>query len=223
MNSRETILATVRRSLHAQPGDKTRLASVENRINSAPRGLIPARGQLPDDKRIKLFAKMLEDVSATVERLSEPNDLPERVADFLKSHNLPPQIVRGEDDLLSGLPWDKASTVDVKIGPADGTEAVGLSRAFGGVAETGTLMLASGPSNPTTINFLPETHIIAIRAEDIAGDYETVFARLRETFGKGEMPRTFNLVTGASRSADIEQTLLLGAHGPRKLHVMILG
>ncbi|MCB1481226.1 MAG: lactate utilization protein [Rhodobiaceae bacterium] len=223
MSSRDTILATIRRSLDATPGDRTRAATVASRLADAPSGIIPARGQLPDDKRIKLFAKMLEDVSATVERLSDVNDLPGRLAEFLKGHNLPPQIVRGEDEMLSTLPWKNAKTLEVKVGRADGTEMVGLSRAFGGVAETGTLMLASGPANPTSVNFLPEVHVVAIRAEDIAGDYESVFARLRETYGTGNMPRTFNLITGASRSADIEQTLLLGAHGPRRLHVMIVG
>ncbi|MCB1471425.1 MAG: lactate utilization protein [Rhodobiaceae bacterium] len=223
MSSRETILATIRRSLGANAGDRTRAATVASRLAEAPKGLIPARGQLPDDKRIQLFARMLEDVSATVERVADAGDVPQRLAKFLKGHNLPPQIVRGEDALLAGLPWDKAKTLEVKVGRADGSETVGLSRAFGGVAETGTLMLASGPENPTTVNFLPEVHVVAIRAEDIAGDYETVFARLRKAYGKGKMPRTFNLVTGASRSADIEQTLLLGAHGPRRLHVMIVG
>jgi len=70
--------------------------------------------------------------------------------------------------------------------------------------------------------FLPDNHIVVIAAEDVAGDYETVFARIRDTYGKGEMPRTVNLITGPSRSADIEQTLLLGAHGPRRLHIVVV-
>jgi L-lactate dehydrogenase complex protein LldG len=84
-------------------------------------------------------------------------------------------------------------------------------------------MLVSGPDNPTTLNFLPDTHIVVIDAKDVAGDYETVWQKLREKFGGGRMPRTVNLITGPSRSADIEQTLILGAHGPRRLHVMVVG
>ena len=60
-------------------------------------------------------------------------------------------------------------------------------------------------------------------ADDIAGDYETVWRRIRETYGEGKLPRTVNLVTGPSRSADIEQTLILGAHGPRALHILVVG
>jgi L-lactate dehydrogenase complex protein LldG len=91
------------------------------------------------------------------------------------------------------------------------------------VAETGTLVLVSGPDNPTTLNLLPDTHIVMIDADDIAGDYEAVWRRVRDTYGAGQAPRTVNLVTGPSRSADIEQTLILGAHGPRALHIFVVG
>ena len=98
-----------------------------------------------------------------------------------------------------------------------------MSHAFAAVAETGTLVLISGADNPTTLNFLPDVHIVVVDASDIAPDFETVMARLRERFGAGVMPRTVNMITGPSRSADIEQTLILGAHGPRKLHVIVVG
>jgi L-lactate dehydrogenase complex protein LldG len=91
------------------------------------------------------------------------------------------------------------------------------------VAESGTLVLVSGEDNPTTLNFLPDTHIVVVSADDVAGDYETVWQRIREQYGAGTMPRTVNLITGPSRSADIEQTLILGAHGPRRLHVIVVG
>ena len=97
-----------------------------------------------------------------------------------------------------------------------------LSHAFGAAAESGTLMLVSG-ADPTTLNFLPDTHIVVIDAKDAAGDDETLWQKLRERFGEGAMPRTVNRITGPSRSADIEQTLILGAHGPRRLHVMVVG
>src|SRR5207237_257633 len=119
--------------------------------------------------------------------------------------------------------WASERTLDVTTGRSDGRQLVALSHAFGAVAETGTLVLTSGPDNPTTLNFLPDTHVVVVDAGDIAGDYEAVWERLRETFGAGLMPRTVNLITGPSRSADIEQMLILGAHGPRRLHVMIVG
>jgi L-lactate dehydrogenase complex protein LldG len=77
--------------------------------------------------------------------------------------------------------------------------------------------------NPTTLNFLPEVHIVVVRGDDILGDYETAWDMIRVRYGRGTMPRAVNLVTGPSRSADIEQTLLLGAHGPRRLHIVLVG
>ncbi len=88
---------------------------------------------------------------------------------------------------------------------------------------SGTLVLTSGADNPTTLNFLPETAIVVLDAADIAGDYETVWERLQQQAGENPLPRTINLISGPSRSADIEQTLLLGAHGPRNLHIIVVG
>ena len=222
MSARDTVLGKIRRSLHVDSGDVGRRAIVIARLEGAPRSVVPARGQLPKEERIALFTAMAEKVSATVARVGRADDVPAAVADFLRNHNLPATVRMGDDGLIAGLPWERTQ-VEIKRGPSDGNDAVGLSHAAGGVAESGTLVLLSGPDNPTTLNFLPETHIVVIRAADIAGDYETVWDEVRETYGKGHMPRTVNMVTGPSRSADIEQTLLLGAHGPRRLHIVVVG
>jgi len=84
------------------------------------------------------------------------------------------------------------------------------------------LALTSGSDNPTTLNFLPDNHFVMVAASDIVGDYESVWDKLRVRYGRGAAPRTLNLITGPSRSGDIEQTLLLGAHGPRRLHIVIV-
>ena len=101
-----------------------------------------------------------------------------------------------------------------------------MTGAFAGIAETGTLMLASGPDNPTTLNLLPDNHIVLLQHKKIVGSYEDSWSALRKAQsgrrGKRTMPRTVCFVTGPSRSADIEQTLLLGAHGPRRLHIILL-
>ncbi|MEE9300922.1 MAG: lactate utilization protein, partial [Alphaproteobacteria bacterium] len=100
--------------------------------------------------------------------------------------------------------------------------------AFAGIAETGTCMLISGPQSPTTLNFLVDTHIIVLWTRQIVGSYEDALARLRETAvgrergARSWMPRTVNLITGPSRSADIEQTIQMGAHGPRRLHILLI-
>ena len=74
-----------------------------------------------------------------------------------------------------------------------------------------------------TLNFLPETHVVVLAAGDVVGDFEAAFAKLRARYGKGVLPRTVNMITGPSRSGDIQQTLILGAHGPRRLHIVLVG
>jgi L-lactate dehydrogenase complex protein LldG len=69
---------------------------------------------------------------------------------------------------------------------------------------------------------LPETHIAVVQGDDIVASYEDVFDRIRSAYGAGRMPRTLNMITGPSRTADIEQRLELGAHGPKRLHIIIL-
>ena len=217
-----TLFASIRRSLGVTGDEPARRAAVTERIAQHPRGVIPARGQLPPQARTELFAQMVEAASGTAEILGSAADVPAAVTALLRRHNLPMQIRRGDDPRLAALPWSEQRTLEVTTGASDGRQLVAVSHAFGGVAETGTLIMASGPDNPTTLNFLPDTHIIVVEAKDIAGDYETVWQRVREQFG-GALPRAINMITGPSRSADIGQILILGAHGPRRLHVLVVG
>jgi L-lactate dehydrogenase complex protein LldG len=223
MSARNAILGRIRRSLHAGEGDAARAATVAARLSDHPKGLIPQRGQLPRAEKIALFVAMLDKYAASVARLDSHADVPGEVAAYLRGKNLPPSIRRGADPRLAGLDWSSQPNLDVRIGPSDGQDLAGLSHAFAAIAESGTLVLTSGTDNPTTLNFLPEHHLVVVTADEVAGDMETVMDRIRATYGAGTMPRTVNMVTGPSRSGDIEQKILLGAHGPRALHVMIVG
>ena len=222
MTARDLVFATLRRSLGVTGAEAPRRDAVAARLAGHPRGVVPARGQLPPQQRLDLFTHMLEAASATTERVASATDIPAAVATFLRGHNLPLRLRRGGDPRLD-LPWGNAAGLEILRGPSDGHDLAGLSHAFTAVAETGTVVLTSGPDNPTTLNFLPDVHIVVVDAADIGPDFETVMARLREHYGTGAMPRTVNMITGPSRSADIEQTLLLGAHGPCKLHVIVVG
>ena len=222
-SARATLFASIRRSLGVTGDEPARRAAVAERIAQHPRGVIPARGQLAPQERVKLFAEMVEAAAGTATILPSAADVPGAVAALLRRHNLPMQVRRGDDARLAALPWERERTLEVSTGASDGHQLVSVSYAFAGVAETGTLVMASGPDNPTTLNFLPDTHIVVVDAKDVAGDYETVWARVRETFGIDALPRAINMITGPSRSADIAQILILGAHGPRRLHVLVVG
>ena len=222
MSARDDILARLRRANASGPDDSARRATVVERLRSHPAGVVPARGQVEGEARLALFVEKAEAVSATVTRLASADAIPAAVAAWLRSKNLPQAIRRGADPRLAGLPFEREPQLAVAVGPSDGHDLAGLSHADVGVAETGTLMLTSGPDNPTTLNFLPEHHLVVVRAADVVGDYEAMWARLRDRFGAGTMPRAVNLITGPSRSGDIEQTILLGAHGPRSLHLLLV-
>ena len=206
----------------ASPDDTARQAAVRERLERPPLGVIPARGQLPPAEKINLFIRQAEAVHATVERVAGYDALPESVSRYLRERNLPARIRMGADQRLRSADWSAGGAPEVLDGPSDGADLAGLSHAAAGVAETGTLVLTAGADNPTTINFLPEYHIAVIAAADIEGDMEAAWARLRQVYGKGHLSRVVNFVTGPSRSADIEQTLLLGAHGPRALHIIVV-
>jgi L-lactate dehydrogenase complex protein LldG len=222
VTSRDTILASIRRSLGVSGDEAPRRAAVNARLAGHPAGIVPARGQREPPERLELFRAMVELAAGTVEEIARADDVPAAVAAFLRAHNLPSAVRRGRDPRLDAMPWARERTLTVATGPSDGSDLVAVSHAFGAAAETGTVMLTSGPDNPTTLNFLPDTHIVVVQAKDVAGDYETLWRRLRDARRDGTMPRTINWITGPSRSADIEQTLILGAHGPRRLHVIVV-
>ena len=121
------------------------------------------------------------------------------------------------------MPWARPRSRS-RTGRPTGDDLNAVRAAFAGVAETGTLALVSGPDNPTTLNFLPDNHIVVLSRDDDR-------RRLRKRLRRAARPFTarrrcrgrVNFITGPSRSADIEQTLLLGAHGPRRLHIVIVG
>jgi L-lactate dehydrogenase complex protein LldG len=223
MTARELIFATVRRSLGVTGAEAPRRAAVASRLAGPPRGVVPARGELPPRARIDMFVRMVEAASGTIERVGAAADVPAAVADFLRGQNLPLRLRHGDDPRLAALPWGSAPALEVSRGPSDGHDLAAVSHAFAAVAETGTVVLTSGPDNPTTLNFLPDVHVVVVEAGAVAADFETVMEELRDRYGVGTLPRTVNMITGPSRSADIEQTLVLGAHGPRKLHIIVVG
>ena len=218
---REDILGTIRRSLGVSGRETPRTEIVADRLGRAPNGVIPERGQVEGDDLVDLFTRQAEGALATVAIVDREADVPAAVAGFLRRHNLPATARMGDDPRLLALPWSETA-LEVSAGRSFGDDLNAVSHAFAGIGETGTLVMTSGHENPSTLNFLPDNHIVVLRAGDLAGDMETALGRVRQRFGKGSMPRTVNFITGPSRSADIEQTLLIGAHGPRRLHIVLV-
>ena len=218
--ARGEILASIRRSLKRSRLDAARETELRERVAAHRRNLVPARAAALDDPgRVNLFVAMAEEVQATVARVSSPTAVPEAVARYLAAENLPADLVLAPEPSLDDIPWEERPLLRIRRGRAEAKDAVSLTPCFAAIAETGTLMLISGAVTPTTLNFLPDTHIVVVNANQVVGTYEDGWDRLRTG---GEMPRAINFITGPSRTGDIEQRIELGAHGPRRLHIILV-
>ncbi len=222
-SARTAILGRIRSSLKVKAGDAERLAVAGRRIDAHAAVLVPARATGPVQDRIALFRSYLEGQQATVIEVGAAADVPQTVARYLGERGLPAAIRMGSDARLASMPWASNIGLTVSQGAAEPDDATGLHHALAGIAETGTLVIAAGRDNPVTLAFLPATHIIVVAREAIVGSYEEANALVRHQFGAGGMPRTLNYVSGPSRTADIGGKIVIGAHGPRSLCVVIVG
>lgn len=221
--ARDRIFSRIRTSLGVKPGQDPREAVVARRMAERQRHLIPARAQLPAAEARAQFATYLTRGKASVIDVATVADLPMAIATYLRDHNGPPRLRFGNDSRLAALPWQTAPGLEIARGRADPADEVTLSYALAGAAETGTLILASGPDNPVTLSFLPDTHLVVLDADTLVGGYEDAMAIVRQRFGDRVMPRTLNLISGPSRTADIGGIPVMGAHGPRHLAVFVVG
>lgn len=223
MSSRDRIFATLRAGLKHTVDDPERPKAVAERIARRTPNLVPQRAQIPHAEQVALFTAKVEALTVTVDSVPAEQDVPGKVADYLARHNLPSQLRVSPDPLLENLPWSERPMLQVDYGPGRSQDLVSVTPAFAGIAETGTLMLHSSSTTPTTLHFVPDHHIVVMRESQITGSLEDAFARLRDKLGTVEnWPRTVNFVTGPSRTADIEGVPVLGAHGPRRLHIVLI-
>ncbi len=220
------MLEAIRRGLHRGPLPADQVAMLRGRLMSHPRHLIPARSQVPREEQIALFVYNVEKEHGTVQHIQGLNEVPEAISTYLAQQNLPPEMVIAPHPELQSISWSDQKLLTVRFGRGEGTDLVSVQQGYAGIAETGTLMLPGTPERPTTLNLLAETEIVLLRTRRLVGAYEEAWDLLRSEHSDNEtgrfMPRNVMLVTGPSRSADIEQVLELGAHGPRRLHVLLL-
>jgi L-lactate dehydrogenase complex protein LldG len=213
--ARERILARIRKAQGrgASRPSRAELEAIDTYLSAHPRGTLP---QVEADVLAR-FRGRAESMQSTTEEVATEADVPAAVARYLKSSGVP----------LAGCVWPRLAHLDWKAAglsleprAANGEDAVGVTGAFAAIAETGTLALAAGTDTPATASLLPETHIAVVSAGRIVAHMEDVFALAREAFG--ELPRAINFVSGPSRTADIDQTIVLGAHGPSRVHIVLV-
>lgn len=213
MSSRDEILQRVRAGV-GRGAAAERRAAAEAWIAGRKRGPQPTLGA---DLAGRFLSKA-ESLASSVGRIAGRADLPAAVARFLAAGELGTAAVIAQE--LADLDW-AGSGLTVAARPAVDHDTVGITGCFCAIAETGTLLLLSGPQTPATVSLLPETHIALVDERRIVGTMEEAFALLRAEHGR--LPRALNFISGPSRTGDIEQTIVLGAHGPRRVHLLIAG
>ena len=162
---------------------------------------------------VNKFIKGMEAEAGRVHRLGKIGNVPGFIAGLLADMSFPNNIVASP--ALQALDWNGLKP---EFRPGKIADRVGITRAIAGIAETGTLVFSSDKDNLSSLNFVPELSFAILREKEIVATQEDVWA----LFPKTTMPATINLVTGPSRTGDIEQTLYLGAHGPKELHVLLI-
>lgn len=222
-SARDRIFARIRaaQGRPAQPTQGERDA-VADYLARHPQG--PRPGVAGD--LVEAFSVQARRMASTVERVATLNALPAALAHYLDGLSLPRKAVAWPQ--FGALDW-QAHGITVECRPPlrdpeadrDHGDLVGITGCFCAVAETGSLMLLSGPDAFASGALLPETHIAVVPIERIVADLEDAFALVRRE--RGQLPRATNIISGPSRTGDIEQTIVLGAHGPYRVHVVLVG
>ena len=216
--ARDAILSRIR-----DAGLKGKKRHARERLREHRRNLQPARAAAAPGELTRLFTGRAEAVQATVAHAESFEEVPSEIRHYLRRRNLPLQIALAPHGDLETLDWSGAEITAEGRKPVE-SDLCGVNRAFCGIAETGTLIMTSGPDSPSTMNFLPETHVAVLKESDIVAAAEDVWDRLRSAgrASAGSQPRTVNMITGVSRTGDIEQTIQTGVHGPRHLHIVLV-
>lgn len=214
-------IAAMRRALAPLRSQARDEAEVARRLANPHAEIVPARVRVKHNALVDLFAERAERAAATVDRVAGLGDVPAAVARYLEAQGLPPQVTLGTDTLAAQIPWPEGGAIERAEPPLPAEGGVSLAGALGGIAETGSLVAASGAGRPYMLHVLAETHIAVVRGGQVLATPEALWARLRNELGE-HWPRAVALLTGPSRTADIELIVELGAHGPRRLHIIVV-
>lgn len=221
MSARDRVLSRVRQALGRTGPDAAALLEAQTYIDAHARGPIPAL----DADRVSRFIRRAGDMESTVGRITQRSEIPGAVASYLGALELAPALVSQKP--LCGVCWAEFADLDwqraglsVEARTTLGDDRLGITGVFCAIAETGTLVFVSGSRTPTATTLLPDTHVAVVPAQRIVDTMEDAFALVRKECGS--VPRAINLISGPSRTGDIEQTIVLGAHGPFRVHILVV-
>ncbi|HZP86798.1 MAG TPA: lactate utilization protein C [Burkholderiales bacterium] len=218
--AREAVLARVRKGL-GKAGDRSAAAAEAQRYVAAH-----MHGPRPGSEGdvVTHFMMRAADMASTVARVGDRRDVPQAIARYLDGIVATPPA---EAPSRFGVCWPEFGDLDwtsarlsIETRPTTGEDRLGITGCYCAIAETGTLVITTGAETPTATALLPETHVAIVESARVVRGMEEVFALLRAEHGVP--PRAINMISGPSRTGDIEQTIVLGAHGPYRLHILVV-
>jgi L-lactate dehydrogenase complex protein LldG len=214
--ARASVMARVRRAMGRAGPDPGKLAEANDTIARHAHGPRPS---LPADLGAR-FAERARDMASTLETITGREEIPAAVRRYVDAMR-----IEGRD--RDGVCWPELADLDwagaglnMQNRPTGGNDRLGVTGVYCAIAETGTLVVLSGHDTPTATTLLPDTHIAVVTAAQIVSGMEEAFALVRT--GQKLLPRAINMISGPSRTGDIEQTIVLGAHGPIRVHILLL-
>ncbi len=215
MSARENILARIR--ANSGKGGTTSAAEIDVAravIRARTRGPLPGFGK---HEPVQHFIDECDRLKTTLAEVASPAEVPREVARYITQQNLLPKVVGWNE--YADLDW-AAAKVSYESRPANAVDLIGLTGCFCAIGETGTLLLLGARATPKVTALLPETHLCVVKKSRMLPTMEDAFQLMRDELG--EPPRATFFVSGPSRTADIEQTIVIGAHGPYRVHVILI-
>jgi L-lactate dehydrogenase complex protein LldG len=220
--ARDAVLGRVKNALGVTGDRTTARAEADGYMAAHAQGPRPA---MPAELLAK-FMTRATDMESTIERVADRMAIPAAVARYIDSLELPAPLASQKS--RKGVCWPEFADLDwkgvslvIEARPTSGNDRLGITGAFCAIAETGTLVVLTGAQTPTATTLLPDTHVAIVRADRIVSGMEEAFALIRKE--RGKVPRGINMISGPSRTGDVEQTIVLGAHGPFRVHILVVG
>jgi len=221
---RKQILGRIRKALRT-PAPKLNHPKAENQLpvvnnNSDFREWLPPVGESWDEQAA-LFASNAEALKAEFILCENENDLTQKIA-ALKTECGWKKIATHKSTFIAkvllgiGIP-----TIDTNDGyEIDDLEScdVGITECDALIAQTGTILVTTQSAGGRALSVLPPHHVVIARREQLLPDLTAAYQLLHSKY-KSTFPTTISLITGPSRTGDIERILVLGAHGPKRLTI----
>lgn len=212
-DARHNILERIgKANLHISQADSAEV--VDERLQRHPRGPQPHW----QEELLLRFTKKVEQATASLEHINSQQDIVQAVLSYIKEQTLDESVVRTLTPLLNNLKWPDSLQVEARAATAQ--DMLVLVEAYAAVAETGSVVMCSSEATPVSLNFLPDHYVCVVRKSSIANTMDDLWDRIRQD--STMLPRAINIITGPSRTADVEQIIQMGAHGPRRVHLLLL-